>query len=174
MTLVELMVAISMFMMVLAAAVPVLVSSVKTEPSLRDRAGKIQQARALVERLGLDLRSGYAIDTATSSQLVFRSYVHQTACNGAPSTTGTILCRITYQCASGTCTRRLENPGGGSPGPLRTLVTGLSGSAIFSYLPASPAPSEYVQISIVFPAKVGDDAITLTDGFSLRNWGLTS
>jgi Tfp pilus assembly protein PilW len=170
-TLVELMVAISLLMVVLAAAVPVLISSVNNEPRLRDRAGKIQEARTLVERLGRDLRSGYAVDSATSSTLAFRTYLHQSACNGSPSPSATaILCRVSYSCSSGSCTRQVANSDGSSPGTTRTMVSGLSSSAIFSY---SGSPTSFVGVSIVFPAKGGDDAVTLTDGFGLRNVGLT-
>jgi prepilin-type N-terminal cleavage/methylation domain-containing protein len=170
-TLVELLVAISLLMVVLAGAVPVLISSVNNEPRLRERAGKIQEARALMERLGRDLRSGYFVDSSTSSTLALRTYLHQATCNGDPSPSATaILCRVSYSCASGSCTRQVANPDGSSPGTLRTLVSGLSNSAIFSY---SGSPTSYIQVSIVFPAKGGDDAVTLTDGFGLRNVGLT-
>jgi prepilin-type N-terminal cleavage/methylation domain-containing protein len=170
-TLTELLVAISLLMVVLAAAVPVLVSSVNNEPRLRERAGKIQEARALMERLGRDLRSGYFVDSSTSSTLALRTYLHQVTCNGAPSASATaILCRVSYSCASGSCTRQVANPDGSAPGTPRTVVSGLSNSAIFSY---SGSPTSYVQVSIVFPAKGGDDAVTLTDGFGLRNAGLT-
>jgi Tfp pilus assembly protein PilW len=170
-TLVELMVAISMLMIVLAAAVPVLISSVRNEPRLRDRAGKIQEARTLVERLGRDLRSGYFVDSSTSSTLAVRTYLHQATCSGNPSLTATaILCRVTYSCASGACTRLVANPDGSSPGSSRIMVSGLSNSAIFSY---TGSPTKYVGVSIAFPAKGGDDAVTLTDGFGLRNSGIT-
>jgi len=170
-TLVELLVAISMLIAVLATAVPVLISSVNNEPRLRDRAGKIQEARALMERLGRDLRSGYFVDSSTSSTLALRTYLHQSTCSGDPSPSATaILCRVSYSCASGTCTRQVANPDGSAPGSVRTIVSGLSSSAIFTY---SGNPTSYVQVSIVFPAKGGDDAITLTDGFGLRNAGLT-
>jgi type II secretory pathway pseudopilin PulG len=169
-TLVELLVAISMLMLLLAAAVPVIVSSVNHEPRLRERAGKIQQARTLVERLGRDLRSGYAVDTSTATTLAFRTFLKQTACNTNPSDAPAILCRVTYSCASGTCTRQVANPDGTSPGTLRTLVTGLSSSSIFTY---TGSPTSYVQVQIAFPAKGGDDAVTLSDGFRLRNVGLT-
>ena len=170
-TLVELLVAMAMLFAVLAAAVPVLVSSVNNEPRLRDRAGKIQQARALMEQLGRDLRSGYVVDASTSSTLAFRTYLHQVTCNGSPSATATAkLCRVSYACASGSCTRQVANPDGSSAGASRTLVSGLSSSTIFSY---TGTPTSYVQISIAFPSKAGDDAITLTDGFGLRNAGLT-
>jgi Tfp pilus assembly protein PilW len=170
-SLVELMVAISMLMIVLAAAVPVLISSVRNEPRLRDRAGKIQEARALVERLGRDLRSGYFVDSSTSSTLAIRTYLHQSTCDGSPSPSATaILCRVTYSCAAGACSRQVANPDGSSPGSSRTLVSGLSSSTIFSY---TGSPTNFVQVSIVFPAKGGDDAVTLTDGFGLRNAGIT-
>jgi Tfp pilus assembly protein PilW len=170
-TLVELMVAISMLMVVLAAAVPVLISSVRNEPRLRDRAGKIQEARALVERLGRDLRSGYFVDSSTSSTLAIRTYLHHSTCSGSPSPSATaILCRVTYSCASGACSRQVANPDGSSAGSSQTLVSGLSSSAIFSY---TGSPTNFVQVSIVFPAKSGDDAVTLTDGFGLRNAGIT-
>jgi Tfp pilus assembly protein PilW len=175
-TLTELMVAIAMLMGVLAAAVPVLVSSVRNEPRIRDRSGKIQEARVLMEQLGRDLRSGYAIDTATSSSLVFLSYVHQSTCDGGPSASSSgLLCRVTYSCASGICTRRVAHPTGNPVGIERRLVTGLSNSAVFSYLtPAGGTSPGYVEVSLVFPAaEVGDDAVTLSDGFSFRNLGLT-
>lgn len=174
-TLAELLVAISMLFVVLAAAVPVLVSSVKNEPRLRERAAKIQQARTLMEQLGRDLRSGYVIDSPGASTLVFRTYVHQTSCNGSPSSTApTILCRITYSCAAGSCTRQVADTSGSPAGTLRTLVSGLSGSSIFSYAtPTGGISPEYVQASLVYPAQSGDDALTLTDGFSFRNAGLS-
>lgn len=170
-TLVELMVAILMLTTVLAAAVPLLVSSVNNEPRLRDRADKIQQARTLLEQLGRDLRSGYGIDSSGASALSFRTYLHQSTCNGSPSATApAVQCQVTYSCASGICTRQVANVGGSAPGPVRRLASGLSSNSVFSYV---GSPPRFVEARIVFPAKKGDDAVTLSDGFTFRNTGLS-
>ncbi|MDX6662188.1 MAG: hypothetical protein QOG09_290, partial [Solirubrobacterales bacterium] len=58
--------------------------------------------------------------------------------------------------------------GSGTAGPVE-LVNGLNSSNVFTYAPSSSAP-EFVHLTIVMPGRSsGKDAITLEDGFALRN-----
>jgi Tfp pilus assembly protein PilW len=171
-TLPELLVGLMIGLLVVGTGVMVFTTALRSQPRTNDRLAKISDARTTSERIVREIREGWDTTVATSSQLSFLTYVHSTTCGGAPGTTA-IPCRVTYGCSGGTCTRTEAQPIGGSPGPTRTLVSGLSGSAVFTYSPSSAAPT-WVGIRLSFPADNGDDAVTIEDGAALRNPGSTS
>jgi Tfp pilus assembly protein PilW len=150
-----------------------LVVSARQQPRISDRAASIQEGRALVEQFTRELREGFAVQaTPTASSVTFRTYVRRSSCGSSASLSPSqpaIACRVTYSCASGTCTRT-ENPiSGAQTGQPVTMVTGLASSDVFSYLPSASSP-DHVGVTLVFPALAGDDdAITITDGADLRN-----
>ena len=171
-SLIELMVALLLFLGVMAIVVPIVVTAVRAEPRTSKRANDIQRARTTVERIVRDLRSGFAIDVAGPSQLMVRTYTRKVTCGGPdvlPSNQPATPCRVTYTCAGGTCVRA-EDPTGGTGGTAETLVEGLASDQIFEYSP-SPTKPGYVAIRLEFPNGEGDDTITLEDGVDLRNLG---
>jgi type II secretory pathway pseudopilin PulG len=170
-TLIELMMAIFLLMAVLAIALPVVVQSMQTEPRISNRAAKISEARVLVERVARELRQGSVVETASSNTISFRTYVRRTACGGGTlptASTPAILCRVTYACSGGICTRLEQNSNGTGGGTPTRMVEGLLSNAVFTYLPNASAPS-YVEVRFEMPAENGNDSITLEDGIDLRN-----
>jgi prepilin-type N-terminal cleavage/methylation domain-containing protein len=170
-TLVELLVATTLATIVLGAGVMVFTAAVQSQPKASTRAAKVQQARTTAERITRELRQGWGAPTTTASQLSILTYVPHTACGG--TTTGAAIgCRVTYTCASGTCTRVESQADGTAPGPSQIVVSGLSSSNVFSYTFNSAGPT-WVGVTLEFPAGNGDDAITVEDGAALRNPAVT-
>jgi type II secretory pathway pseudopilin PulG len=172
-TLMELLVAAGLLLLILGAALPVIVASVQTEPKISQKADRIQQARILVERMGRDLRATYlVVPPATANSLVFETYLRRTTCGGSfqPSEGAPpIKCRVVYSCSAGTCTRQEQNQGGGGGGTAVKMVGGLSDSNVFTYYPSATNPT-FVEVKAVMPgSSAGEDAVTLEDGFALRN-----
>jgi type II secretory pathway pseudopilin PulG len=157
-TLTELLVATMIGIVVMGTGVMMFTAAIGSQPKQSARLAKVQDARTTSERLVRELRQGSAAPTATSSQLAIETY-----CGGGASP-----CRVTYTCTVGTCTRVEAQPGGTSPGPASTVVSGLSNTNVFTYSPSSSAP-RWVGITLQFPAEGGDDAITVEDGAALRN-----
>lgn len=175
MTITELLIAASLLLVVVSAALTLIPMTLQNEERVRDKAGAVQEGRTLVERLTRELRQGSAVvGTPTASTLSFSTYVHRASCGGAYSSAAAIQCRITYSCGTaGTCTRTERNLDGSGTAPAQTLVTGLAnvgqnGGTGFSYQPDASAPG-HVTVRLVFPGETADDAITLEDGASLRN-----
>jgi type II secretory pathway pseudopilin PulG len=169
-TLVELMIAISLLMAVLAIAMPVLVQALRTEPKISNRAAKIGEARTLAERVTRELRQGGVVNTATSTTISFRTYVRRTICGGnvvSASNVPATRCRVTYTCSGGVCTRLEQSEAGTGGSPVR-MVEGLLSDAVFTYYPTTTDPS-YVTVRFALPAEGGEDAITVEDGAGLRN-----
>jgi prepilin-type N-terminal cleavage/methylation domain-containing protein len=166
-TLPELLIGLTIGLLVVGTGVMMFTTALRSQPRASDRLAKIRDARATSERIVRELREGWDVTTATSAQLSLLTYVHSASCGGAPSGS-TIPCRVTYTCSSGSCLRTEAQPNGSSPGPNRTVVSGLSSSAIFSYSPSAAAPT-WVGITLSFPADGGDDAVTVEDGAALRN-----
>ncbi len=168
-TLPELLIATVLAMIVIGGAVAVFTVSVRNQPRLTSHANAIQQARVTMERITRELRQGSTLPTTpTASQLSIVTYVDSATCGGAGAASS-IQCRVTYTCASGTCTRRETKPDGTSPGPSVQVVSGLASDNIFSYTaPTATAPA-YVNVTLAYAAQGGTAAITLNDGAALRN-----
>jgi prepilin-type N-terminal cleavage/methylation domain-containing protein len=168
----ELLIALMIGLLVVGTGVMMFTTAIRSQPGTSDRLAKVRDARSTSERIVRELRQGWGTTTATSSQLSFLTYVHSAPCGGASGPTAT-PCRVTYACSAGSCTRTEAQPNGSSPGPTRTVTTGLSGNAVFSYSPSSAEPT-WVGITLAFPATNGDDAVTVEDGAALRNPGSAS
>ena len=166
-TLAELLMGILLSVLVVAIATTVFTSAVQTQPGLNKRDQAISNARVTMERLVRELRQGSTVFSGTSTSLSFLTYFHSATCGGQPSQTA-ISCRVTYNCAAGSCTRAEAQPDGTNPGAAATAVSGLSNSIVFDYSPATGAP-KYVGATFTFPGQNGDDAITVSDGAALRN-----
>ena len=172
-TLAELLVSMMITLIAFAATLLLLQVALKAQPRITDRGAAIQQGRAWIERLTRELRQGGTVTgSPTASQIAFLTYVRHSSC-GATATGTSIQCLVTYSCAAGTCSRTEGDPNGGEPGPSQEMVTGLQSDVVFSYSPTAAAP-EYVGVTLMFPATDDpgetEDAITLTDGVTLRNF----
>jgi type II secretory pathway pseudopilin PulG len=177
-TLVELLVGIVIGMVVLGAAVGVVSFSVQAQPERNERAAQIQDGRVMIERMVRELRQGEQVFSASATGLSVLTYVNSTACGGTTASTK-ILCRVTYACGSSSCTRTERAPDNSGAGATTTVVSGITGPNVFCYAPrdgagacgaSSSAQPEYVAVRLVFPDGDGDEAITLDDGASLRNF----
>jgi prepilin-type N-terminal cleavage/methylation domain-containing protein len=172
-TLAELLVAMMITLIAFAAALLLLQVALKAQPRITERGAAIQQGRAWIERLTRELRQGGTVaGSPTSSQLAFLTYVRHSSCGGT-ATSSSIQCLVTYTCSAGTCSRTERNPDGSGTAAAQQMVTGLQSDSVFSYAPISAAP-EYVGVTLRFPATDDpgetEDAITLTDGVTLRNF----
>jgi prepilin-type N-terminal cleavage/methylation domain-containing protein len=172
-TLAELLVAMMITLIAFAAALLLLQVALKAQPRISERGAAIQQGRAWIERLTRELRQGGTVTgSPTSSQLAFLTFVRHSACGGT-ATGNSIQCLVTYSCAAGTCSRTERNPDGSGTAAAQQMVTGLQSNSVFTYTPSTAAP-EYVGVTLMFPATDDpgetEDAITLTDGVTLRNF----
>lgn len=171
-TLIEMLVAASMALVVLAGAGMVIVVAARNTPRVAERSGDVQQGMVLQERIGREVRQGYRIQNATPSSMDLYTYRRVATCGtetpiaaSAPA----IACRVTYSCsAAGACTRTETSPDGSAPPATATVVTGLLSNQVFTYSPSAAAP-EYITMRLAFRNQQGDDSVTLEDGFELRN-----
>lgn len=164
-------------LVLLGGAMTVLVGAAKSEPRAAASAAGVDQARFVMERMTRELRQGTSVPTASASQLAVVTYVDSATCGGAAASAA-ILCRVTYTCSAGACTRTEAQPDGASPGSALQVVSGLSSSSIFAYPATAGDPAcgtatatspTHVCITLAFPANNGGNAITLNDGVGLRN-----
>ena len=169
-TLVETLTAMLVGVMVVGSAVMVFSTVGRTQPGQTKRGAAIQQSRNTMERLTREIRQGSTVYSSSATQLSLLTYVHHTSCGNIASGAA-IQCRVTYTCASGTCTRVEAPPPGtaGATGSPVTVATGLSASDIFRYGSSCSATSTagqpgYICVTLTYPAGNGDDALTLQDG----------
>jgi prepilin-type N-terminal cleavage/methylation domain-containing protein len=166
-TLPELAIAALIALIVAAAGMTLLVTMVRSQPTVSESAAQVQQGRTMLESLSRELRQGESVLSPTASGLSALTYVNSASCGGAPTATA-ILCRVTYVCGPTSCTRTEQNPDGTGSGAPETVVRGITGPNVFSYEGTAGDPS-YVGIRLVFPADDGSEAITLDGGAALRN-----
>lgn len=162
-TFVELLVAATIALLVVGAGMTLLVTALRAEPRISERAGQIQQGRTMIERISRELRQGEAIDTATSSSLRILTRVDGAVCNASSQPEA---CWVTYTCGSSSCSRTVSQLAAPSS---QTVVAGIIGPGVFSYQGLASSP-DYVGIQLVFPQADGDEAVTLADGVALRNY----
>jgi Tfp pilus assembly protein PilW len=174
-TLVEMLIAAALSMIVIGAGVMAFTTAIDSQPRITTKADAIEQGRVTMERMIRELRQSSGIVAGTSpspSSVSVVTYVDST-CTGATASTAT-QCSVTYRCGTptGTCTRQVAQPTGGTPaGPVVQVVSGLSNSsAVFTYSPSGLTPT-YVGVTLAFPASSGGDAIALSDGAAFRNAG---
>lgn len=187
-TLVELLVASAMGVVLLGGVGTMVVSAMRNQPEVSERAGNVSDARWVTERLTREIRNGIAVDNATPSSVSFRTYVRRTACGGAgtlPSGSPAIPCEVTYTCDTTTCSR-LEADVDVYTGTPTTVFRGIDRSDVFCYVPSTNADPltcgpaapgtqpTYVGITLRIPNPSGPAALTVFDGASLRNATLSS
>lgn len=169
-TLVEMLVATAAALVLIGVATTVFTAAIQSQPRATSRGNDIQQARTAMERMTRELRQGFGVPTATSSTLSILTYVKSATCGGAPSNAA-MACRVTYTCGTTSCSRQEFNTNGTGGGPVRTVVSGITGPNVFSYSPSAAAPT-YVGVTLPYRASSTEDAITLQDGVALRNPGV--
>jgi len=159
---------------VLGAVGSLVVSAMKNQPQISERAQTISTARWVLERLTREIRNGVKVDKATASSVSFETYVRHSTCGGSgalASTSPSIKCEVTYTCTTTACTR-IEAAPGVYTGTPRTIFEGIESSSVFTYSP-SATEATYVKVTLQMPNPRGPAALTISDGASLRNATLT-
>lgn len=167
-TLIELLVATGIGLVVVAGAMSIFLSGVRSQPRASSKVAAVQQARFTVERVVRELRQGLEVastPTRGPSQLGVVTYVKAASCGGAPASTA-IPCKVTYVCSGSSCTRQVAQPDGSAPGPAVQVVSGLASPNIFTYTPSSGEPS-FVGVTLSLESE--GEPVTLGDGAALRN-----
>jgi len=168
-TLIELIVAASMMIVITGATVALLVSALRQQPEVTERADQIGDARNALEKLTVDIRQGSEATYVGPSEIGL-----ETICDFPDGSTGP--CTVEYECpASGTTYRCIRTVDGGSP----TVVTrGLSSPDVFCVVPSTEGaecgesngePPAYVGVTIQFPATDRGANTVLEGGAALHN-----
>jgi Tfp pilus assembly protein PilW len=169
-TLIELLVAAAMSVILVGAACAMLISAVRSQPTLSKKDQSITTARFVLERMTREIRNGTAVQTATGSEVSFTTQVRRTTCGGAveenPSLPS-IDCRVTYRCTTTACTRTETEPEVGTGGTPTTVVSGLDSSEVFNYEPSAEEPT-FIGITLHIANPEGKGELTVTDGAGLR------
>lgn len=165
MTLVELLIASSVGLMVVGAALAMFIGGVRSEPKTAAKIAAIQDARVTLDRITRELRQGLSVE-ASASHLEIVTYVKAATCAGAPASTS-IPCKVTYDCEDDVCTRTVAEPDGSAPGPATLVVDGLVSPNVFDAEP--DVDPTYIGVDFVLVSG-DDDPVTLGDGVALRNF----
>lgn len=163
-TLPELLIATFIAMIVLGGAVTVFTAGIRSQPRVTAQSAAIEQARTAMERMIRELRQGSSVPSASASHLAIVTYVHDSTCG--PSTP---LCRVTYDCSAGACTRAVARPDGTFAGTPIRVVSGLSSPNVFAYTPPASGVAASVAVTMSMAGQAGSSAITLSDRAALRN-----
>ncbi|HEX6153727.1 MAG TPA: type II secretion system protein [Solirubrobacterales bacterium] len=169
-TLIELLVAAAMSVVIVGAGGSMLISAVRSQPQLNERNQKVTEVRWVQERMTKELRNGVRVDEATASTVSFVTRVRTSTCGSSGSLDSdapAINCQVTYDCASGTCTRAEAPEGVVGSGTPTQLIDDLESGAVFNYFPNKEEPT-YVGIVLRVPNPSGSGALTVSDGASLR------
>jgi Tfp pilus assembly protein PilW len=187
MTLIELLVATAMSLAVVGGGTALVISAVRQQPELSQRAQNVSTARWQLERMTHEIRNGISVTESSPSLISFVARVRRTACGGSvptSSSTPAIQCQIVYSCTTTACTRTERDVGATTGGTTTTLVTGIDSAGVFCFVPsaetdptecgpAQPAASQtYVGITLNVPNPSGPSALTVSDGASLRTAAL--
>jgi Prokaryotic N-terminal methylation motif len=164
-TLVELLVASTVGLVVVGAALAMFLGGIRSEPKTAAKVAAIQDARVTLDRITRELRQGLDVEVASATELEIVTYVKAATCNGAPGGTS-IPCQVTYSCEGDACTRTVAEPDGSAPGTPTQVVGGLVSVAVFDAQP--PGDPTYIGVDFVL-ASGDDDPVTLGDGVALRN-----
>lgn len=171
-TLIELLVSMTMGVVVLGAVGSLVVSAMKDQPRISERAQDITTARWVLERLTREIRNGIKVDSSsTASTMSFETYVRHTTCGGSTalaSSAAPIKCQVTYTCTTTKCTR-IEAAPTLKTGTATTVFEGIDSSSVFSYTPSPANGTTFVEVTLHMPNPAGDAPLTVSDGASLRN-----
>jgi len=179
-TLIELLVATTIGIALLGVISSLTISALRGQPKITEKTADIGTARYVLDRMTRELRNGIVVNEAAASSVSFQAYVRRTACGAATqpaSTAPSIKCQVTLACTTTprACTRREAASGEVGKGTAVTFLTGLTnGSAVFTYLPNTTAPT-YVKVTLTLPdPSGGGDTLTVSDGATMRNAVLES
>lgn len=170
-TLIEMLVAASIGIVVLGATSTMLVSVVRTQPKISDRAEDASTGRWVLERMTREIRNGVTVQPGSSvSTLVFIAQVRHSSCGGSaalPASSPSIECKVTYSCSSNACSRSETTTGAAGTGTPVTIFTGINSEKVFSYSP-QVSDAEFVGVTLRFPNPDGGGNFTISDGATLR------
>ena len=189
-TLIEVLVATTMSVVVVAAATAMLISAVRDQPALSSKSQNVTTARWQLERIVREIRNGVSVEVATPSEISIITQVRRTECGGAVSSDPAaepIRCQVTYRCAAGSCTRTEAAPGGEAVGAPTVALSGVGDPGnVFCFVPSTATdPTEcgaaqgagktnYVGVNLEVPNPDGPGLLTITDGANLRSTTLTT
>jgi type II secretory pathway pseudopilin PulG len=170
--LIELLIASTMGVVVLGAVGSLVVSAMKDQPQISQRAQEITTARWVLERLTREIRNGVRVDQATASSVSFQTYVRHSTCGGTgvlASSSPSIKCEVTYTCTTTYCSR-IETAPGVYTGTATRIFEGIDSNDVFSYVP-NAGEATYIKVTLEMPNPDGASGggTTVTDGASLRN-----
>ncbi|HET8956511.1 MAG TPA: hypothetical protein VFN18_12710 [Solirubrobacterales bacterium] len=170
-TLIELLVAASIGIVVLGATSTMLISVVRTQPKISDRAQVASTGRWVLERMTREIRNGVNVRSGSSvSKLIFTAQVRHSSCGSStelPPANPSLECKVTYSCSSTACTRSETTPGAVGSGTPVTVFTGINSEKVFSYSP-EVSDAEFVGVTLRFPNPDGGGNFTISDGATLR------
>jgi Tfp pilus assembly protein PilW len=171
-TLVELLVAASMSVILVGAAGSMLISAVKSQPRISERAQNVSKARYVLERMTREIRNGTGVEqfAAEGTSVTFDASVRRAACGAGVQedpAEPAIRCEIAYSCEGSTCTRTESDPEGVGGGTTTTVVSGLAGDQVFSREPPS-GEITYIGVSLKIPDPEGPGELSVSDGATLR------
>lgn len=153
-TLVELMITLAILMVVMGAIMSQLTTAQRSERFASDRSAMLDQTRASMARMTLDIRQASWIDpSSTTNHLVMSTYVGGTQQTVTYDIIGTDLWRTV-----------------GSR-PAEKLQTNLAAASIFTYEPDSTNAQVVTTLLQVTPPASPDATIELTSEARLRNIG---
>jgi type II secretory pathway pseudopilin PulG len=179
-SLIELIIAATMAVVITGAAVALLISSLKRQPDLTQRADQVANAQVATERMVSDIRQGVigtAIVTKTAtpapgtSELALETYVDG-QCGTNTVTTGT-KCTVTYTCAAEVCKRKT---GTGTATNTRTVISGVKNTGnVFEVIkgvnncttPTSESP-RFVGVAVELRSQKGG-VTKLEDGATMQS-----
>ena len=181
-TLIELLVAAAMSVVVVGAATTMLISAVRQQPALSEKAQAVSTARWQLERMTREIRNGVNVTESGSSSVSFVATEHHVTCGGAAAgaEAASIKCQIAYACTATSCTRTEREVEATSGGSTTTIATGIDSAEVFCYVPSAetdptqcgPAKAgtvpTYVGITLNVPDPKGSGSLTVSDGASLR------
>jgi len=165
-TLLELLVATTIGLVVVAGAMTIFLSGVKSQPRASSKVAAIQQGRFTVDRIVRELRQGLEVPaTPAGDHLEIVTYVKATSCGGSAGGPA-IPCRVIYNCESDACTRAVAQPDGTGAGAAVQVVDGLTSVNIFSY---SPSAADASFVGVTLSLESDGEPVVLGDGAALRN-----
>jgi len=171
MTLIELLIAAAIGVVILGATSSMLISAVRTQPKISERAQVASTGRWILERMTREIRNGVAVQTGSSvSTLIFTARVRRPSCGSSsslPAISSSIECKVTYSCSATACARSETTPASTGSGTAVTMFTGINSEKVFSYTP-DVKDAEFVAVTLRFPNPDGGGNFTISDGATLR------
>jgi hypothetical protein len=160
--LVELLTVLPMLAVVLAGIYVLFNVGVRSQDQAHGRTSTLQRAQNGIERVTREMRQATAFTPVSSQILDATTYVR-------PSGGGeSVLRRVRYECASGSCRRWEGPPGGGLDTGPEPVIAGLENVDVFFFSPDSVNPT-FVSMKVEVSVEGAENPIVLDGGFELRN-----